>query len=77
MYDKLTDGNYIDNRGPYIETCQSWISLELCCDEDGIDKFITLQGNTQKIEQIAHENGAMYNSDTQGYDRQTCCILEV
>jgi hypothetical protein len=66
LVNKLTDGNYIDNRGPYIETCQSWIlvSLQLCCDEDVIDKFITLQGNTHKIELITHENGAMYNSNT-------------
>jgi hypothetical protein len=68
LVNKITNGNYVDNSGPYIETCQTWIALDLCAEEDGGEEYIVATGNMTAIQKHAHANGAMYNADTMGYD---------
>ncbi len=58
----------MDNSGPYIETCQTWISLGLCAEEDRGEEYIVATGNMTANQKHTHANGAMYNADTMGYD---------
>ena len=68
LVNQITNRNYVDNSGPYIETCQMWISLDLCAKEDRGEEYIVATGNMTAIQKHTHSNGAMYNADTMGYD---------